>query len=142
MKDDVYRVKVCFGSDELICCSCTCKAGSCGNERFVCVHVPVIGVQLSHLLMDGLAEHVLIELSTIWGDTSPSINPSTYKQAHHDILNLISVSHASENTFLDNTQTIHELLKSMKVDTQKPKSTPRPPALDIGGRSGSRVQDD
>ena len=78
MKDDQYTTHACVSGDESICRSCSCKAGSEGNKRIFCDHVPTVGVQLSHLLPDGLAEHIMVELSTMWGSVSLSLCEITH----------------------------------------------------------------
>ena len=74
MKDNAYDCRAVFTHKDLVCCSCDCKSGSWDDERITCVHVPAVGVLLSHLLMDGLAEHTLIELASLWPKSFPDFD--------------------------------------------------------------------
>ena len=65
MKDEMYDNVAYFGDNTLQYCQCNCKAVSCNNERVVCVHTPSVGVMLSHFLMDGIAEHVIVKISNL-----------------------------------------------------------------------------
>ena len=66
MKDAEYNVKTAFTKNELIACKCDCHAGGHNDERVVCVHILPLIYQLTMLLDDGLAEHLLIELCSRW----------------------------------------------------------------------------
>ena len=48
---------------KIISCKCSCGCGAEGDESLVDVHVLPLGLELSFLLMDGLAEHILLELT-------------------------------------------------------------------------------
>ena len=47
MKNDLYNVELAFNIENIIACSCTCKAGACNNERVLYVHILPILFQLS-----------------------------------------------------------------------------------------------
>ena len=63
-----YDVSVAFSSDELMTCQCDCKRGGEGDQKIVCVHILPIIFQLSLLLVEGLAENILLELSARFKD--------------------------------------------------------------------------
>jgi hypothetical protein len=66
MKDAEYKVEVAFTKDELLCCKCNCKVGSEALERGICVHILPEILLFVILLLDGLAEHILVELCHWW----------------------------------------------------------------------------
>lgn len=72
MRQSIYNVKVAFSHNKLVACSCTCKAGGeseMKDEGVVCVHTLPVIYQLYLLLIEGLAQHFLIELSNRWNDS-------------------------------------------------------------------------
>lgn len=69
MKNDEYCVECAFTEDDLVACTCACKAGcknqglqKLGADRILCVHGLVPLVQLSQLLFESLAQDLLFEL--------------------------------------------------------------------------------
>lgn len=67
MKDAMYKIHACFTNEHLISCNCSCKCGGELDKKTVCVHTAAVGVGLSHLLMDGLSKHILVEVANIFG---------------------------------------------------------------------------
>ena len=63
-----YPAEVAITKDKILYCSCSCPCGIESKKksegRVVCVHVLPIIYQLSLLLMDGLGENMLIEISS------------------------------------------------------------------------------
>ena len=53
-------------SKKIIATRCQCHAGGEKEERVVCVHNLPLLYQLTLLLDDGLAEHLLVELCSRW----------------------------------------------------------------------------
>ena len=54
-------------ADNLIAARCGCKAGHCrGQDKHICVHICPLLVILMLLLLDGLVEHLLVELCSRW----------------------------------------------------------------------------
>ena len=66
--DTFYATTVAFTRQSLAAASCTCKAGSAGIQRSVCVHNLQLIFQLVLLLVDGLANHILVELCHRWSE--------------------------------------------------------------------------
>ena len=63
-----YASTVAVTRQSLAATSCTCKAGSHGLQRSVCVHNLPLILQLVLLLVDGLANHILVELCHRWSE--------------------------------------------------------------------------
>ena len=62
MRGCSYESCVSFTSSKLLCCKCNCPIGAQKDQCITCVHnLPVI-LKFAMLLMDGLAEHILLEL--------------------------------------------------------------------------------
>ena len=59
----MYSPEVAITNDSLLYCACSCECGGRGDERAVCVHVLPLLYKISLLLVDGLAEHILLELN-------------------------------------------------------------------------------
>jgi len=67
-QDVDYRPIVVFTSEDLLAASddSDCKAGPTNECRHICVHILPLLVELTLLLFDGLAEHLLVELAAQW----------------------------------------------------------------------------
>jgi hypothetical protein len=66
MRKQQYQVLIMFNKNNVISCKCSCRVGSDDNENVGCVHTLPVLLQFSVLLLDGLAEHCLFELSNTW----------------------------------------------------------------------------
>ena len=64
MKSVEYDSYGAFTSSKIVACKCSCQCGAEGDEAVVCVHILPLALQLSMLLVGGLAEHMLLELSS------------------------------------------------------------------------------
>ena len=65
MKKDIYEGETVFTKHEILCACCDCKSGAQGEERNACVHTMPRGMLLSILLAEDLAEHILLELTSM-----------------------------------------------------------------------------
>ena len=125
MKGDAfYASTAAVCRDSLVVTGCTCKAGSHGLERGVCVHnIPLI-LQLVLLLVDGLANHILVELCHRWSShlESKIEELGQLEMAKRAILMLMKAN-GSENTSSLCHLSVNEILSKMyDVGTEKPKS--------------------
>ena len=73
MKSDTYDVEVSSSKQGLIGAKFSCREGSVGSERVTCVHICPVLFQLTLILCDGLAEHILLEFTAIWSDSYEQI---------------------------------------------------------------------
>ena len=88
MKDVEYDVSLAFTSKDLLATRCECQAGGEKSERVVCVHALPVLYQLTMLLDDGLAEHLLVELCSRWNTELEDLNEKEGKceQLREDIV--------------------------------------------------------
>jgi hypothetical protein len=63
MKNDTYKVELAFTCNDMISCSCTCRCGSIGIEKVLCVHILPVLFQIGQLMFMGMSEHILVESS-------------------------------------------------------------------------------
>ena len=63
MKKAQYKTSAALTAKELLGCQCDCQCSGKDKEKIVCVHILPLIFQLSLLLMEGLAENILLELS-------------------------------------------------------------------------------
>lgn len=70
MRQDTYNPKAAVTCDGCLAASCcNCKAGCArATDRGVCVHILPMLLQLTSLLMNGLAQNILVELSHRWNE--------------------------------------------------------------------------
>jgi hypothetical protein len=86
MKSSVYSAAVVHTTQDILSAECGCKSGSKGDDKVVCVHILPIMNKLTHLMYEGLAEHILIELSSSYAclrenwtnDVSVSVKDSVF----------------------------------------------------------------
>ena len=63
MKKKVYETEIVATAKNLLCCKCACPCGSQEEQRIICVHTLVVLYLLTILMMEDLAEHLLIALA-------------------------------------------------------------------------------
>ena len=64
--DTFYASNVAVTDNDLCATSCTCKAGSHGLQKGFCVLILPLIFQLVVLLIDGLGNHILVDLCQHW----------------------------------------------------------------------------
>jgi hypothetical protein len=129
MRNETHDVVVCFDDENIVACSCSCKVGGWKDHRIICVHVLPVIYQITLLLFDGMAEHVIVELSNHWRSitgTAREVSENDLAEIKNNILTIISASHLNLPEYNDNT-TIEELLHSFNVGTEKAKRVIVPP---------------
>jgi len=150
MRKDIYQTEIVATAMDILGCKCSCKCGSQGNERIVCVHTIVVLYLLSVLLIEDLAESMLIALaSRINGSIDSSEvegedqqwmwNMSNWNEAETVSMkqSIITLMEAAGEYVPDaNTKTIPELLQAFVVGTEsrkkwkeKSKVPPKPSEL-------------
>ena len=122
MKSDVYKVKLAFTRYTIISCECTCKAGSFGQEKVVCVHVLPVLLQVTHFLFKYMAESILIELANAWKNINESaIELTSLREMKFAVETLIIADDVTKMNNINNNTTINELLQPNDVGTEKAK---------------------
>jgi len=124
MKAAKYNTYAVFSSQGLIACKCNCQCGAAGGEAIVCVHILPLIFQLTLLLVEGLAENILLELCA-------RMNTPETTEAHfqsNDILNMKKnintlMTAAGGDSVVDfSDKTVTDILSSFSVGTEKRKS--------------------
>eukprot|EP00957_Ditylum_brightwellii_P024693 1865670-Ditylum_brightwellii.AAC.1 len=96
-------------------------SGSEGTERVTCVYCLPVNMQLSMLLIDGLAKNILLEMSSRWN-----------KQLHKDIKEmgeldnvknigvlLVAAKDEGEGTDYINEKEVSDILEQFAVGTEQ-----------------------
>ena len=78
MKEDVYDGDTVFTKKKVLCSRCGCKSGSQKDEKVACVHTLCRAYKVSQLLVEDLAEHMLLQLASMM--TSPATESDTWSQ--------------------------------------------------------------
>ena len=63
MKSDIYTTTAAYTSNDLLVVECSCKGDSKGDDAVFCVHMLPIPYKVTMVLLEGLAEHILIKLT-------------------------------------------------------------------------------
>jgi hypothetical protein len=81
-----YNVSVCFSSETIHSCECSCQCGSQQDERILCVHILPVLFQISRLTFECFAEHILVELASFIGTIDErNINEQNRNDLHQII---------------------------------------------------------
>jgi len=64
MKAQVYETTIAITASDLLATECSCRSGSKDTDHVVCVHNLPVAYKVTELLYDGLAEHILLELTS------------------------------------------------------------------------------
>lgn len=151
MRREIYNTSVVWTKQNVLCCKCSCQAGSQDDERIVCVHTLVPPYKLTMLLMEDLAEHLLITLAariggSTDGEAKSDLDESTWKwslsnwsraevkEMKQSIITLMEA--AGEPIHDTSNKTIPDVLESFVVGTehrkewiQQSKAVAKPSAL-------------
>jgi hypothetical protein len=127
MKSSLYDVMVSFTRKGIIACSCTCKAGSQGVERVVCVHILPVIFQMTLLMHDGLANHCLYELATEWHASMDNAFSHDTQSKMVESIKLIQQSAGEQTPSSTKKQKISEMLHPYTVGTENRTLEPPPP---------------
>ena len=90
MNQNKSDVLLAFSSDELMACKCDYKYRGEGGQKIICVHILPIIFQLSLLVVEGLAENILLELRARFKDHNEeafSLLPDEEKYNYFDDCN-------------------------------------------------------
>ena len=122
MKGCTYCTNVAFTATKLLCCGCSCEIGARNDERITCVHNLPLILKMSLLLMDGLAENLLLELSAL-------MVKSPEKCTLIKTGSIINLMFAAGEEVLDGMEEmkIQDLLNTFAVGTEKRKRSPGAP---------------
>ena len=139
-KDGMYSVTAAFTSSCFLANKCDCKAGadlavlqqhctesSNAGGKHLCVHPLPVLYKLTILLMDGLAEHALVEFASCFTQHHESaLSQEEAAQLKESILTLMDASSFVSDSA--SSKTSHELLEAFTVGTERGKSKlPAPP---------------
>ena len=120
MKPDTYNVQVAFTKENIITCSCTCKAGAWDDERVLCVHILPVLFLLSQEMFKNLSEHILYE----WADfVSQNDNRNIMKESEIEALGccIRTLLPLENNTCCYAPKSTFEMLNEFSVGTEKRK---------------------
>ena len=135
-KKVVYKPGMVFTANDVLCCECNCQCGSEKDERIVCIHNFPLLFLLLLLLMDALAESMLMEFAactrsdiwdeTLWsGEEAKSMKQSvvTLAEAAGEDMGEIDLYKISIDDLMNKFETGTEGRKKWK---QRLKSKPKP----------------
>mmetsp|Transcript_4844 Transcript_4844/g.7520 ORF Transcript_4844/g.7520 Transcript_4844/m.7520 type:complete len:1097 (-) Transcript_4844:34-3324(-) len=137
MKKDIYDGDTVLTKDKILCAKCDCKSGAQKKNRNVCVHTKPRGLLLSVLLAEDLAEHMLLELTSML--TSAAVESDVWSEeqvekAKKSVLILMEASgDVAAATEAAKKDTLFDMLQPYKTGTQQQKQWDRkhkPPTAD------------
>ena len=121
MKYCSYTVRIACTKNKVLCTQCTCKCGGDKSEKVTCVHTFVPTFLPALLLCEGLAEHLLLELSarlTVESDTSDTdVRTDLMENIRLPIICADGVKHDIGAS--TDTSDYNILLERFKVGTEK-----------------------
>ena len=126
MKNVAYDAHGAFTKNKVIACKCTCPCGSEGDEALVDVHILPLALELSLLLIGGLAEHILLELSAHFSSKNMAeiFDEEEIRSMKHSIFVLMLAAGQqglkSEDIFQPSRE-IRDILSTFSVGTENRK---------------------
>jgi len=126
MKGVWYANTVANTSTDILAVGCDCKVGSTRDEEdvgkcVVCVHIPVIPYKLTQLMHEGLAEHILIELTSCISSFT-RWSPEEIALVKESIIILMEAAGESVMDGDKQSMAVAELLERFLTGTEKAKS--------------------
>ena len=122
MKNEIHNVSLAFINETIIACACTCKAGSFGAEKIVCVHILPVLLQVTHFLFKYMAESILIELANAWKNINETTIDLTKLRGMKKAIEALIIADDVRNMKTNNNRTtISELLHPYDVGTERAK---------------------
>jgi hypothetical protein len=100
-------------------CSCTCRCGSLGIEKVVCVHILPVLFQIGQLMFMGMSEHILVESSNAFAGNYCNDNEESKQELlmSHTIL-----CQSDYGSLPDKDSTVISILHEYSVGTERTKS--------------------
>jgi len=124
MKKSIYNGTIVLTKDEILATECDCMSGAKNGECRACVHVLPRGFLLSILLAEDLAQHMLLELTSMVTSAEIETDNWTSEQIasmKSSALILIEASGESLAKEVASAKTLYEMLHSYRTGTQKTK---------------------
>jgi len=127
-RDTTYFPHVVFTTSDLLAASCTCKAGAEGESQHCCVHILPLILEPSILLLDGLAEHFLVELSACWNASWDQQLSTQEKEGMMNSLHLLVTASGSAwkqgygVASLEGSASVSSFLNAFSVGTERSKT--------------------
>jgi hypothetical protein len=119
MKEKIYAAKAIFTKESLVCCSCTCHCGACEEEAVTCVHILPLRFQLALLLMNGLAENLILELFPLIRDGHAVVGEQDEMRMRKALYHrLVVSSYPKANEILHRDEKLFNVLQSFAVWTE------------------------
>ena len=127
MKDKVYNVTVAATEDEIVSCKCDCQAGSQGSNRGLCVHILPVLLLFSVMLVNDLAQNILVELCHRWDEhLERKFEKNCNNKMQQLKISIISLLNASGEDDISINRAkanvkVSEMLENFSVGTEKSK---------------------
>ena len=118
MQAKCYPVEVGFTVVALVYCKYNCQSGSCNKVRITCVHILPVIFQICLLIVDRLAEQILVELSSRINHLNDTNSDKDFKA--ESILSLMA-STGENISNIDKLLPIKNMLEKFTVGTYKRK---------------------
>ena len=122
MKDVEYDTSAVITANDLLACKCNCMCGAVGTERIVCIHVLPVIFGLSLLLVDGLAENILLEVCARFNNLNEADMSNDMITKMKKSLGILMLASGDSNLQNPNTKSICNMLSDFQVGTERRKS--------------------
>lgn len=122
MRGVIYSTTTAHTANQLLAAECDCKSGSKEEEKIVCVHNSTIPYGVTKLMYEGLAEHILIELTSCIALLFEKWSEDTKSSARASIILLMEAAGVSVNEYEKQVMTIDALLDRFVTGTEKEKT--------------------
>lgn len=121
-KKKIYTVTIAFTATAILAVECNCKAGSKHEDGIVCVHNLPIPYKVTELLLEDMAEHLLLELTSCLASLNEDWSPETMSEVKQRVIVLMDAAGETVSDEDRKSMTLDSLLDNFLTGTEKTKT--------------------
>lgn len=122
MKTQVYETTIAITANDLLATECSCRSGSKDSDRVVCIHNLPVAYNVTELLYDGLAEHILLELASCISSLCENWTIETTSSVKESVIILMEAAGEFLSVEDQSTVPLDNLLERFLTGTEKMKT--------------------
>ena len=122
MRDKVYTTTIAHTAADILAVECNCKAGSKDDDDIVCVHNLPIAYKVTQLLLEDMAEHLLLELTSCLASLIEDWSGETLSWVKQSVIILMEAAGETVSDEDKRSITLDALLDIFLTGTEKIKA--------------------
>ena len=122
MKAEVYETTIVITANDLLATECSCRSGSKDGDRVVCIHNLPVAYKVTELLYDGLAEHILLELTSCISTLCEKWTNEISSSVKESVVILMEAAGVTDRVEDMSSMSLNKLLERFFTGTEKAKA--------------------